>query len=419
MTIISFVMIVAFMTIYFITYSNIQSENKRKLNDVSDMQTTDIVSIVNPDDKINESKQPTDLIMTVMTNYSLSFSINVDDDGNIIRINSIIDMPDEVYENAAKIALENKNGGIVALEGKQWLFSVAPSAMIVGNIDVQPSTINYGGKIIKFLDITDSQKTLTNLLLTFLFVALAMLVVIFFISLNFANLSIKPISNAWEQQRQFVSDASHELKTPLSVIAANYDVLLTNADETIQSQMKWMEYMKIGTDRMSKLINDLLSLTKMEDVNIEVSKAPFDMSNLIEEVVKTMDARLKGKEIVLQTAIEPNIIVNSDAERVKQLFSILYDNAIKYVDEKGSICVAVKKDKQRTICTVKNSGIGIGEKDIGKIFDRFYRVDTVRSSDDGSCGLGLPIAKMIIERLGGEIRVRSTKCEGTVFTFKI
>lgn len=419
MTIISFVMIAAFMTIYFITYNNIQSENQQKLSNVSTIQEENLSSTAITKDDINESKQSNDLKMTDMTNYSLSFSINVDNDRNITQINSVIDMPDTFYANAAKIALEHENGGTITLDGKQWLFSITPTSMFVGNSDEEIDNTKYGGETIKFLDITDSQKTLTNLLLTFLFVALVMLVVIFFISLHFANFSIKPISKAWEQQQQFISDASHELKTPLSIITANYDVLLANAEETIESQMKWMEYIKIGTDKMSKLINDLLSLTKMEDISIEVTKVPFDMSNLIENVIKAMEARLKDKEINLQTTIEPNIIVNSDAEMIKQLFSILYDNAIKYVDEKGNICVTVKKVKHGVICTVKNSGDGIDKIDLDKIFDRFYRGDTVRSSESGSYGLGLPIAKTIMERLGGEIHVSSTESEGTVFTFKV
>src|SRR5690606_29166596 len=99
-------------------------------------------------------------------------------------------------------------------------------------------------------------------------------IVIFLISLYFANKAIKPISENWERQKQFVADASHELKTPLSIINANYDALLVNQEETIESQKRWLDYIKIGTDRMEKLINDLLTLAKIDEVNLEICKIP-------------------------------------------------------------------------------------------------------------------------------------------------
>jgi two-component system sensor histidine kinase CiaH len=138
---------------------------------------------------------------------------------------------------------------------------------------------------IMFLDVTTYNKTLTQLLTTLLSVGSIVLLAVSIISLYFANRVIKPIAEAWERQKQFVADASHELKTPLSIINANCDALLANREETIKSQSKWLDNIKVGTDRMAKLINGLLSLAKMEDMSFELQKEPFSMSDAINDMI--------------------------------------------------------------------------------------------------------------------------------------
>jgi len=272
---------------------------------------------------------------------------------------------------------------------------------------------------IVFLDVTAYNKRLFELLTTLLFVGLIMLFVVFIISLYFANRAIKPIAETWEKQKQFVADASHELKTPLSIINANYDALLANQEETIKSQLKWLGYIRIGTDRMTKLINDLLSLAKMDDVNLEIRKIPFNISNAIHDVMLSMEAVVIEKGIKLSHSIEPDIIVKGDSERVKQVVTILFDNAIKYTNENGQIDISLIKSKRQVIYSIKNSGKGIAKQDLPKVFDRFYRADPSRTHESGSYGLGLSIAKTIIDRLGGEIHVKSVEDEFTTFTFTL
>ena len=186
-----------------------------------------------------------------------------------------------------------------------------------------------------FLDVTMYKKTLFQLLTTLLSVGLIMLFAIFIISLYFANRVIKPISEAWERQKQFVADASHELKTPISIINANYDALLANQEETIKSQLKWLDNLKIGTNRMTKLINDLLSLAQMEDLSFVMQKVPFNMSSAVNEVILSMEAVMAEKDIELISSIKPDIIVKSDPERVKQVITILLDNAVKYTEKRA------------------------------------------------------------------------------------
>jgi signal transduction histidine kinase len=135
--------------------------------------------------------------------------------------------------------------------------------------------VNSNTTQIIFLDITDSVNFLHRLLWTFIFVGLAAIAVIFLTSLYFANRAIKPVTTAWEKQRQFVADASHELKTPLAVLTSTYSALQANEDETIKSQREYFGYMKSGMDRMAKLINDLLSLARMESASRNIVSAPY------------------------------------------------------------------------------------------------------------------------------------------------
>ncbi|MHB8062422.1 MAG: sensor histidine kinase [Ruminiclostridium sp.] len=356
-------------------------------------------------------------------NYSLSFNIKVDQYGNVQNIDSLIDMPEASYHQAAETAWKNEaDNGTIKINNKIWQYSITPatSTHIINENGTQSIiTSQDGGYRISFLDITDSMDTLRNLALTFIIVGFAMLAVIFFISLIFANRSIKPVSEAWEKQRQFVADASHELKTPLSIINANYDVLLSNKNETIISQIKWLEYMKVGTDRMANLINSLLSLAKMENENVEINKTSFNISEKVCEILQSMEAAVCEKGITLSQSIEPNIIVNNDMELVTQVFTILYDNAIKYTDENGQIEVSVKETKRLVACTVKNSGKGIAPQDLSRIFDRFYRADKSRTAESGGYGLGLSIAKTCMDKLGGKITATSVENEMTTFTFTL
>lgn len=258
-----------------------------------------------------------------------------------------------------------------------------------------------------------------NLLTTFLLVGSIMLVVIFMISLYFANRAMKPIIEAWEQQKQFVADASHELKTPLSIITANYDALLANKEETIDSQIKWLGYIKTGTDRMTKLINDLLSLAKMDDVNLEIVKTVFNLSDEVHNVVSPMAAVAIEKGIALSQSVEPYVVVEGDPERIKEVIAILFDNAIKYTHENGKINLSLTKSKRQITFSIQNTGSGISEQDIPHVFDRFYRPDSSRTHENGGFGLGLSIAKSVINGSGGDIYVSSVENGWTTFTFTL
>ncbi|GED66105.1 sensor histidine kinase [Lysinibacillus fusiformis] len=423
MSIISALMITAFCVIYFITYNNIQNENVKKLNTLSASPQKVDVSL----SKMGEA--------VVSLNYSMSFYIQVDEQGKIQKVNSFIDMTDETYKKAAELAWqEKKNNSVVNVYGKKWMYKIMEQATMVRmgeNGEMHFST--DGGQTwtvsdnyhrtnsyqIVFLDVTDKNDTLTSLLITFLSVGIVMLFVIFIISMYFANRAIKPISVSWDKQKQFIGDASHELKTPLAIISANYDALMTNKDKTIKSQEKWLEYIQNETTRMTKLVNELLYLANNDEAEIELQYSSFDISQTVNYVTLSIEAVAFEKGVTIIHHIEPDITIKSDVDKIKQVITILMDNAIKYTEQNSHIEIRLKKIKKRIIFSVKNRCIGLSKQDLSKLFDRFYRKDTARTYETGSHGLGLSIAKNIIEKLGGKIYAESDESDSITFIFML
>ncbi len=408
-TMISMLMIVSFISIYMITYNNIQIENQNKLESMSMIKQP----AINTDAYILNGKINLIIHELELPEFLSSFNILIDENNNIVNIRPFVDMPYESCNKLVQLALNKKQDfSIVTLENRKWqyVFKYIPSNIIT-NENV------YSVKQITFLDVTDSINTLLQLLITFIIIGILMLIVIFIISVYFANRAIKPIKDAWDKQKQFIADASHELKTPLAIINANSDALLANQEETIINQKKWLDYIKIQTDRMSKLISDLLFLAKTEDINIKTIHLPFDISVAINDVILSMEVVIFEKGINFKSTLEPDIMIKGDEEKIKQLTLILLDNAIKYTNSNGLIDITLKKSKRKVIFSIKNSGKGIEKSHLEKIFDRFYRVDSSRSREDGGYGLGLSIAKAIIDNHNGKLNVESIEGETTTFNF--
>jgi two-component system, OmpR family, sensor histidine kinase CiaH len=423
MSIISVIMIVAFAVIYSITYNNVQMENQNKLRSLPGIQIVTQSNGSTDGGPAGASTKYVYEIRNIPVDYSLSFSIAMDTDGKLVNIESYIDMPDETYQKAAELVWNNQqDNSTISLNGKMWQYSKSP---IIKNNAIhengQQSIVNTttDGYQIKYLDVTESLQTLRQLLVTFIIVWLVMLVFIFSMSLYFANRAIKPIAEAWEKQKQFVADASHELKTPLAIINANSDALLANQEETVKSQKKWLDYIKAETGRMTKLINYLLYLAKAETASIPTLYTAFNISNVVNSVILSMEAIAFEKGIRLSHTVGPDIIAKVDPEQIRQVVVILLDNAIKYTDEKGHINIFLKKMKRQVVFSIENSGQGIKKKDLPRIFDRFYRVEPSRTSENGGFGLGLSVAKAIMDRMGGKINATSVENERTTFTFTL
>lgn len=421
MIVTSLVMMIAFGIVYLTTYSNTKADIERKLNNVSGsfviydsekpvVPGSESSKVVNGRDKINTSHK-------VTSDYTPSFVITVDKTGNVLEINSLIDIPEDEYIEAAYTAWNQKNSSTINIAEHTWIYKISP-VEVTRTTNGQITQTEFPDIYqILFLDITDKLKNLNDLLFTFLFVGIGMLIVIFLISIFYANRSIQPISESWIKQKQFIADASHELKTPLTTIMTNCDVLEANENETIKSQREWLGYIKVGADRMNKLVNSLLTLARVEGLNLQTSKQSFDMAALVCDVMQSMEAATITKKLNIDRKIEFVGDIYGYEDSVRQVFTILYENAVKYVNEGGNINVSVRRTKKGVSCTVKNTGKGIPAKDLPYVFDRFYRSDTARSNEENSYGLGLSIAKSIAGQIGGKITAKSVENEWTEFTF--
>jgi signal transduction histidine kinase len=223
--------------------------------------------------------------------------------------------------------------------------------------------------------------------------------------------AVKPVKISFEKQRRFVGDASHELKTPLSVIATNMDVLVSEVGEN-----KWTGYIQKEVHRMSNLVKDLLYLAK-SDASKEINDfIEFDLSRAVISAVLPFETIIFDSGKRLSINIQEKIMYKGVQQRIEQLIIILLDNAIKYSFEGSEIKIELKTNGAKKIISVYNSGEGIPLEKQKLIYERFYRLDSSRNRNTGGFGLGLAIAKNIVDSHKGKIHLTSEEGKFTEFT---
>ena len=301
---------------------------------------------------------------------------------------------DEAVKKAAvQIFNSKKDRGKISIDKNKYRYL----------LKYNPPKNNYS---IVFLDRTLEISTINRLLFIFIIITGIGLIFIFFISILLANWTIKPVAKAWDQQKQFIADASHELKTPLTVISTNTDVILSNSNDTVESQSKWLNYIKNETIRMTKLVNSLLYIAKYDANETKILLKKINLSNIISSICLQYEPLIYENNKKLITNIDNNITIMGDEDKIKQLLNILMDNALKYSLNNGIIKISLKKNKQSNVyITVSNSSETINKEQLNKIFDRFFRIDSSRNRKTGGSGLGLNIAKSIVEIHKGSINV--------------
>lgn len=397
MSIISVVLIAAFSVVYITTYSNIQVQNDSRLNNLA----------IAPSFLPLPSGGENGYIINGISSdeYGLSFTIVLDEIGNLTDSSSLTRLPSEVFENAAEIIRNGTNNNTVTIADRKWLYKISAldTMQSIRQGSEGKTIINEikSGTRATFLDVTDSNKMLTQLFLTFVIIGILTLFVVFFISLYFANRAIFPIKTAFLKQKQFVADASHELKTPIASITANSDALLAHKEQTIESQSRWIEYIKAETERMSRLVGDMLELAKTDESK-PTNILPIDISRVTENSIASLEAVIYEKGLTLRRNIAADIIFSCDGERLSQVALILLDNAVKYTKSGGTITVLLEQKAPDISLTVKNTSDPIPKEEITKLFDRFYRADQSREHS-GGYGLGLSIAKAVVQNMGGKI----------------
>jgi|YNPNPStandDraft_1061719.scaffolds.fasta_scaffold17284_3 two-component system OmpR family sensor kinase len=227
------------------------------------------------------------------------------------------------------------------------------------------------------------------------------------------NEMLERIEALFRAQQRFVADVSHELRSPLTTIRGNLDLLRRGALQDPAARTETLATIEAETARMQRLVQDLLLLAQA-DAGVPIEKQPVELDTLLLDVFR--QARLNAGEVKVSLGKEDQLQVIGDADRLKQLFLNLLDNAIKYTPAGGQVTLSFERDGNWARVTVADTGIGIPARDLPHIFDRFYRVDKARSREKGGTGLGLAICKWIVEAHGGRIEVQSQVGKGSTFT---
>ena len=269
------------------------------------------------------------------------------------------------------------------------------------------------GECVVFADISSERATLANLVRTCLAIGVIALAAFFLISLFLARWAVRPVERAWEQQRQFVADASHELKTPLAVILTDAE-LLGSPTATEEQKARYAGDILTMSNRMRGLVGSLLDLTRVENGAVEKTMERLDLSALTEETLLPFEPLYFERELTLESEVTPGIRVNGSSPHLRQTLEILLDNGLKYADAPGTVTVRLGKQGRRCLLAVSTPGAALSKEELSDIFKRFYRADKARAMDD-SYGLGLAIAREIVTEHRGRIWAESAEGRNTFF----
>jgi two-component system, OmpR family, sensor histidine kinase CiaH len=229
-----------------------------------------------------------------------------------------------------------------------------------------------------------------------------------------AGKSLRPVRIAFNRQHAFVSDASHELRTPLAVIRANAEFLQQEQPENVEARDIVSE-----TDRLSSLVDALLAVARDDDRGAKALHMRVDLAEVVEATVASFQTVTTDHELQLTYATPDELIVMGDRDQVRQVLVILLDNAVRYTPAGGRIHVQAREDGKEAVLTVHDTGIGIPEEALPRVFERFYRADDARNRQSGGVGLGLAIARELVTRHSGRISVTSTEGAGSTFTVRL
>lgn len=259
------------------------------------------------------------------------------------------------------------------------------------------------GTIISFMDCSKDQKFLRQLLFISIVVFLLMESIVFGLTMMLTKRAMQPMQISFEKQKQFISDAGHELKTPLTIISANADILQDEIGEN-----KWLDYIRMQTERMRILVDEMMTLTKMEHSSATATAERFNLSSAVETMALPFESQAFEQQKKFEIDIQPELYFQGNPEQVRRMIGILIDNAFKYSAEHGAIRVSLKEEASgRAVLEVYNTGKGIREDEKEKIFERFYRSDSSRARATGGYGLGLSIAKSVADAHKMKIEVNS------------
>ena len=303
-------------------------------------------------------------------------------------------------ENGIVIAVDN---GEKEVYSEEELIRIAKEILAGSTASGRTGALTYivdrrpDYTLVAFMDTTVSESGLNTLLRNVLIIGSAAILVMFFISLVLSGRIIRPLEENDQKQKQFISDASHELKTPVAVISTNAELLSREIGEN-----EWLSNIVYENDRMGGLVRQLLDLSRAENAEIPMEQVDFSRLVTGESLALEMLAFDRGR--VFQSGIEDGVILTGNKTQLTQLVSILLDNAIRHATG-NEIGISLKRQGHHAVLSVVNAGDEIPRDKLEHLFDRFYRVDEARNSEGQHYGLGLSIAKAVVEKHGGSISV--------------
>ena len=352
---------------------------------------------IKPPQRVFGNKRPMEISNpTQISSYIL---VSVDSIGNILNCtenNATID------DNALKDCIDT------ALWEKEQNGSIGEYNLIYAKKG------NFNKTSIVFTDMSSVYSSLRNTLIISICLFIGSLGVVFLISLALSGIAVNPVKDAWNKQKRFVADASHELKTPLTVILANNNIMMSHKSSRIEDESKWLESTEEEAHHMKNLIDNMLFLAKADSDDNPPILSEVNISEIVEGASLNFEPIAFEKEINIATIITPNITLKSNATLFTQLAHILIDNAVKYGNSKSVVSIGLITKGDSVEFSVNNIGNIIAKEDLKHIFDRFYRTEKSRTT--GGYGLGLSIAQNIVKNLNGKLSVESNEKSGTTFT---
>lgn len=351
---------------------------------------------VMPSFKLNDNSKEEKTVY--LKNFSNRFfTVKTDNKKNVITVNT-----DDVFFTSASEAVEY---------AKDVLSSGKSRGYYGGFKYVVENTEN--GKLIAFVDVVKDFDVFYSNLGNSVVISFFVLGFVTFFSFVLSKKAVAPMVQAYEKQNAFITDASHELKTPLAIINTSADVLEMESGES-----KWTGNIHKQVNRLNGLIGNLISLTKLEESD-DLDRLEFSLSDTLDDCVMDVKDYALSLDKNIVTDIEKDISFKGDEKLIRQVMGILLDNAIKYAREKSDINVKLTKQNKKIVFTVENEADNLEIKNYNILFERFYRADSSRNSKTGGYGIGLSIAQSIVLKHKGKISADSFDGERIVFTVKL
>lgn len=324
-----------------------------------------------------------------------------------------VNLPYIVIEVSQRGNISSAGNGYFDTSDEEYIVTLLQDTMAEGGREGQLGEygLRYrrvntpGGEKFVFVDISGHREMMQRLALSCLMIGCVSIALLLALSIALGNWAVRPVEEAWKQQKQFVADASHELKTPLAVIMSNAE-LLQSSEYREEEKLRFSGNIYAVSQQMRRLVDGMLDLARLDKGVAEAGFSQVDLSGLVEEELLPFEPLFFEKGLSLSASVEQGIGIQGSESHLKQVLDILLDNALKYASLPSEVAVRLVRSGGNCILTVVSAGEAISREDLTNIFRRFYRVNSARSRD-GSYGLGLSIAQSIVDKHGGKIWAES------------